>query len=210
MARLRELPAIGLGLQPPAAEARRASSALTRRERRKVHANIRAGLPAWDEPSARYALEVARAQAMVAKSFGRFTAVAGWVLVVFAWLNVFLQSFGSGPIEFAEMVLRILAAVAFTVFVIRYPAWSRNAGRAQALNAPLVADSPVVHPTGTPTNPGEKAVGAVLAALLFGVPFGVSMGLSDSSVLGGLLGGACFGVFMVFALRWIFRRAQQS
>lgn len=209
MARLRELPAIGLGLTPTPA-GRAASAALTWRERRKVHANIRAGVPAWDAPSARYAVEVARAQALLEKPFGRWTAVAAWVLVTFGWFNVAVQSFGSGPLEFAQMLLRILCAVAFTVFAIRYPAWRRNGHRAQALNAPLVVGDLLTLVASAPPTPREEAIGAVLAALLFGVPFGVAAGVTDSSVVGGMLAGTFFGVLMVVVFRRLIGRRLQA
>lgn len=173
----------------------------------RVQSRVRAGRAAWDEPSAQYAIELARAQERLPQPFGRFGNVrAMWILAAVMWLNVAIRvADHDGALG---TILYLVAACGFSVAAFRLPAWERNWPKAYDLNAPLLTSAtPQAEAPPTVTR-DQEVTGMAAAALLFGVPFGIGTGVADDSWIVGVLGGAFFGVFMVVGMRWFYRRGR--
>jgi hypothetical protein len=233
VANLLQLLASGLG-QPLDAPIMLTSRELTWSERRRVQRLVHRGEAAWDERSARHAVEVARSIERAPSLLGprasrvmmMMLAVATALLAVGKWSD---QGLSLAPVFYA-------AASAVLMFLaMRSPAWLRNAPRAREVNQALLSTSATADVTvgsgpgvstgaGRPTATGalasdpplrrsrrDERLGVVLAvgfsALLFG---GQTYFWDDHDLVGGLVGGLMFGLLFVPSMRYMARRAQAN
>ena len=202
----------GMGWPGPSPELREARAALTKRERRAVQRLVRRGEPAWDEPSARYAIATARATRSL-PSIGSSTGmrlVAGVVALLQGanavedvvdgrWIGAFV----SGAV-----------AVLFVGFVIRGPYWVGQAERAERQNQHLLTETSGL-PTSPPSSPPPQSrdpSAIAIAIFVSAVPFGIAMAVGEEDVgwIEGLATGAVFGVAFVALMRWLARRSHPA
>lgn len=167
MANLRELLQVGFG-QPLDSEVSVARRALTAKERRRVHKLVRRGEPAWDVPSARYALQVSRTTERAPSLFGpRGNRITMFVISAVSAALAWSEWSDSGvPLEGIFYGLSAIFWLGMGVFTNR---WIASAAVARQANAALLAsasapgDRPRPHGAATPAD-GAAAATSVNAS----------------------------------------------